>query len=94
MMTQLTEDPKESLFEFPCPFSVKAMGKNHDHFDTIVTDLVRQHVPDLAENAVKTRQSKESNFIAVTVSFTATSRAQLDDVYRALSGHPAVLMAI
>jgi putative lipoic acid-binding regulatory protein len=90
----LPEDPKESLFEFPCSFSVKAMGKSHDQFESLVVALVSQHVPDLPESSTKVRQSKESNFMAVTVTFTAVSREQLDDVYRALSGHPEVLMAI
>lgn len=90
----LPEDPKESLFEFPCQFSVKAMGRSHDQFEALIVSLVRQHVPDLPENSAKIRASKESNFMAVTVTFTAVSREQLDDVYRALSGHPEVLMAI
>jgi putative lipoic acid-binding regulatory protein len=94
MTTVLQEEAKESLFEFPCTFSVKAMGKNQENFDHLVADLVRKHVPDLAADAVKLRNSKANNFVAVTVTFTATSRQQLDDVYISLSGHPSVLMAI
>ncbi|MCH9742990.1 MAG: DUF493 domain-containing protein [Proteobacteria bacterium] len=90
----LPEDPKESLFEFPCTFAVKAMGKASENFDALVASLVRQHVPDLTEGAVKARPSKEGNFTAVTVTFTAHSRAQLDAIYYSLTGHPEVLMAL
>lgn len=94
MSHSLPEDPKESLLEFPCDFAVKAMGRQSDTFDALVASLIRTHVPSLGENAVRVRPSKGGNFIAVTVSFTAESRAQLDAIYQALSDHPDVLMAL
>jgi putative lipoic acid-binding regulatory protein len=90
----IPEDPKESLLVFPCSFVVKAMGRAEGNFVALVTDIVSQHVPNLASNAVKTRPSKAGNFTAVTATFTATSREQLDAIYYALSAHPDVLMAL
>lgn len=90
----LPEDPKESLLHFPCSFSIKAMGRAGTEFDALVASLIRPHVADLAEGAIKVRPSKGGNFIAVTVTFTATSREQLDAIYIDLSGHPDVLMAL
>ncbi|MEO1878982.1 MAG: DUF493 domain-containing protein, partial [Methylococcales bacterium] len=49
----MTEE--QTLFEFPCQFSIKAMGKSRPDFDLIVVSIVRQHVDDLKESAVKTR---------------------------------------
>jgi putative lipoic acid-binding regulatory protein len=40
------------------------------------------------------RPSKNGYFISVTTTINATSKLQLDDLYRELSSHPAVLMAL
>lgn len=91
---QVTTNEEETLFEFPCSFAVKAMGRANCDFDALVVGLVKQHVPDLCEGAVKCRPSSKGNYTAVTVTFTATSKQQLDSVYYSLSGHPDVLWAM
>jgi putative lipoic acid-binding regulatory protein len=84
----------ETLLEFPCQFAIKAMGKTNIEFDLLVIDIVRRHVPDLHEQSVTTRSSKDANYLAVTVMIQATSKAQLDAIYQDLSDHPLVLMAL
>ncbi len=84
----------ESLLTFPCQFPIKVMGKSNLEFDLLVIDIVRRHIPDLHENAVKTRPSKGANYTAVTVTITATSKAQIDAIYLDLTSHPQVLMAL
>lgn len=84
----------ETLLEFPCEFSIKAMGKCEADFDTQVVSIIRQHVPDLPESAVKSRTSKGGKWLAVTVTIQATSKDQLDAIYRALSSHEKVVMAL
>jgi hypothetical protein len=90
----MTHEPQQTLMEFPCPFTIKAMGAAADDFDALVASIVRQYVPDLGEGAVRSKPSKAGNYLAVTVTFEAESRAQLDNIYRALSGHERVLMAL
>ncbi|MBC8518853.1 MAG: DUF493 domain-containing protein [Gammaproteobacteria bacterium] len=90
----IQEGNEETLLEFPCSFSIKAMGKDENDFDTHVTTLVRRHVTDLSEGAVKTRPSKNGNFISVTVTITATSKRQLDDIYYDLTADERVMMAL
>ena len=85
---------EETLFEFPCQFPIKAMGKNSPDFDSIVVAIVRKHVDDLTEGAVKTRESKEGKFCSVTVTITADSKKQLDAIYQSLTDCPDVLMAL
>ncbi len=85
---------EESLIEFPCHFPVKAMGLACDEFDALVVSIVRKHVDDLPEGAVKNRPSKSGKYTSVTVTFEATNRAQLDAIYQELSDHPLVLMAL
>ena len=85
---------EETLFEFPCRFSVKAMGLAEDDFDALVAGIVRAHVPELGEGAVRSRPSKGGKYLSVTVTFEATSKAQLDAIYQALTAHERVLMSL
>ena len=87
-------DEEESPLKFPCEFPIKAMGKTHCNLDIIVAGIVRKHVPDLGENAIKTRTSAQGNYLAVTATITATSRQQLDAIYQDLVDCDAVIMAI
>lgn len=90
----MTQERPDTLMEFPCTFAIKAMGLAAEDFDALVFSLVRQHVPDLAEGAVRSKPSAAGKYVSVTVTFTATSREQLDDIYRTVSGHERVLMAL
>ena len=85
---------EETLFEFPCQFPVKAMGKADLELHLLVLEIVRRHAPDTKEDAVTTRPSKDGNFIAVTVMVEASSKKQLDAIYQDLTDHPHVLMAL
>jgi putative lipoic acid-binding regulatory protein len=87
-------EEEESPLKFPCEFPIKAMGKADCELDIIVVEIVRRHVPDLSEGAVHTRDSTQGNYISVTVTITATSRAQLDAIYQDLVDCEAVIMAL
>ena len=34
-------EKRESLLEFPCSFSVKAMGLSHPEFDSRIVEIIR-----------------------------------------------------
>ena len=85
---------EETLLEFPCQFPIKAMGKNSPDFDSTVVAIVRKHVGDVYEGAVKTRLSKGDKYLSVTVTIEATSKRQLDAIYQGLTDCPEVLMAL
>lgn len=87
-------DEEESLFEFPCEFPIKAMGKADCSLDMTVVEIVRRHAPDISEGKIHTRNSKQGNYIAVTVVVTATSREQLDAIYQDLVDCEDVIMAL
>ena len=82
----------DSPFEFPCEFPIKVIGKADCGLDALVYSLVRPHVPDIGEGAIRGRLSRHGRYQAVTLTITARSREQLDDVYRALTGCKQVLM--
>ena len=70
------------------------MGEASDDFDALVVGIVRRHVPDLGEGAVRAKQSKQGKYVSVTVSFEATSREQLDNLYRELTACEQVRMVL
>ncbi|MDM0115624.1 DUF493 family protein [Variovorax sp. J22R133] len=85
---------KESLIEYPSQFPIKVMGANVDGFVTAVTHTAKQFDPDFDASTVELRDSKSGNYLGVTITVTATSREQLDDLYRALSTHPMVKVVL
>jgi putative lipoic acid-binding regulatory protein len=87
-------EQQQTLLEFPCRFPIKAMGKAGEDFDALVVQLVRRHVPDLNEAAVTLRQSSGGKWVSVTVVVEATSKKQLDAIYRDLSAHEKVVWAL
>ena len=88
------EEREETLFEFPCPFSVKAMGLAADDFDALVVSIISRHVPGLGKGSVQTQSSSGGKYLSVTVTITARSRAQLDALYTELSQHERVAMVL
>ena len=87
-------DNTDELFNFPCDFPIKVMGRADCELENTVVEIVNRHVDELAENAVKSRPSGKGNFIAVTVIVKAHSREQLDNIYLELTAHEHVLMAL
>lgn len=88
-----TPQEQETLLEFPCEFSIKAMGKAEDDFLALVESLVSPH---LEGESLQTRAqaSGKGNYVSVTVTFTAVSKQQLDKVYLSLTGHERLLYVL
>ena len=88
-------DPrKDSLIEYPSKFPIKVMGAKADGFVHAVTELARQFDPTFDAGTIELRDSRGGNYLGVTITITATSREQLDDLYRALSSHPLVKVVL
>jgi len=84
----------ESLLEFPCDFPLKVMGASGDDFAAAVIAVVRRHAPDFDEAGVEQRSSRQGSYVSLTCTVRATSRAQLDALYRELSAHPLVKVVL
>jgi putative lipoic acid-binding regulatory protein len=87
-------DPKDSLIEYPSDFPIKVMGAKHEDFAATIVDLVLEFDPTFHIGRMETRPSAKGNYVGLTVTVRATSRAQLDDLYRALSSHPMVKVVL
>ena len=86
--------PEESLIEYPSAFPIKVMGAQVDGFVEAVVSVARQFDPAFDEATVELRPSKAGNYLGITITVTATSRAQLDELYRTLSTHPMVKVVL
>lgn len=76
--------------EYPIPFTLKVFGANDDTFEGHVQEVVARHAA-LSPHAVHSRLSRNGRYRAVTCSFQAESRAQLDALYAELQADPQVL---
>lgn len=92
--THSTDSRKDSLIEYPSQFPIKVMGVNTDGFVPAVTHLARQFDPTFDAATIELRNSRAGNYLGVTITITATSREQLDDLYTALSSHPLVKVVL
>ena len=81
---------RQELLQFPCRFPLKIMGKQHESFQMTIIEVVRTHAPDVSERDVQSRDSSSGKYASLTVTVTATSREQLDNIYRSLTSHPMV----
>jgi len=87
-------EPGESLLEFPCDFPIKVMGNAHPEFQQTIVAVIREFDGGFDAESVETRPSSGGNYLGLTVTVRATSRAHLDDIYRALTGHPMVKVVL
>jgi len=93
-MTMREIPPEESLIEYPSRFPIKVMGANVDGFAAAIVAVAQQFDPAFDASTVEHRPSKGGNYLGLTITITATSRAQLDELYRTLSTHPMVKVVL
>jgi putative lipoic acid-binding regulatory protein len=84
----------ETALEFPCRFPIKMMGRDTPEFRTTARALVEKHAGEVADDAVQAATSRNGRFVSVTVTITATSKRQLDAIYRDVTAHEDILMAL
>ncbi len=74
----MTNDEKALVF--PCEFPIKIFGKKTTDFEVATLAIIKKHVEELKEDALSYRESEQSHYVAITVTITAESKAQLDDL--------------
>ena len=84
----------ETLIEFPCDFPIKVMGATRDGFAQAIVEVVLRHAPDFDAAKVEMRPSRAGNYLSLTCTIRATSKPQLDALYRELTAHPWVKIAL
>ncbi|MBU3712608.1 MAG: DUF493 family protein [Limnohabitans sp.] len=85
---------RDSLIDYPCAFPIKVMGLKVEGFVHAMTEVAERFDPSFDASTIELRPSKGGNYLGVTLTVQATSRAQLDDLYRALTSHPMVKVVL
>lgn len=86
--------PERSLIEYPSAFPIKVMGAHVEGFTEVVVAVARQFDPTFDPSTIESRPSRAGNYLGLTITVTATSREQLDALYRTLSTHPMVKIVL
>jgi len=84
----------KSLIEYPSAFPIKVMGLNVDGFVDAMVSIARKFDTGFDAATVELRPSTAGKYLGVTLTVTATSREQLDELYRTLSTHPMVKIVL
>jgi hypothetical protein len=79
---------RESLIDYPSAFPIKVVGNNENGFVHAITYIAKQFDPTFDATTVELRESGGGKYLGITITVLATSREQLDELYRALSTHP------
>jgi hypothetical protein len=82
--------PGAPLIEYPSAFPIKVLGAHVAGFTEAIVAVAAAFDPDFDATTVEARPSKAGNYLGLTITVTATSREQLDELYRTLSTHPMV----
>jgi putative lipoic acid-binding regulatory protein len=92
-----TEGPADRLSEllqFPVDFPIKIMGARVDEFANEIAAVIIRHAPDFDVSTLELRSSSKGNYLGLTATICATSRDQLDAIYRELTSHPLVKVVL
>lgn len=86
--------PEETLLVFPCDFPLKVLGHAQAGYAQAVLEVVTRHAPDFDAATVDMKPSRGGKYLSITCVIRATSREQLDRLYRELCDHPMVVMVL
>ena len=86
--------PEKSLIQYPSAFPIKVMGPHVPGFEEAIVAVALNFDPTFDASTVERRPSKGNNYLGLTITITATSREQLDELYRTLSTHPMVKIVL
>ena len=87
-------DGSDDLFQFPCDFPIKVMGRDSEAFRSLTLAIVERHAGPLEAGRISERASSKGQFLALTYTIVARDRAQLDAIYRDLTSSGVVLVAL
>ena len=85
---------QESLIEYPSRFPIKVIGQRVDGLVHAITNIAKELDPSFDASTIELRESSSGKYLGVTITITATSREQLDELYRTLSTHPMVKVVL
>jgi uncharacterized protein len=92
--TDVSVAPEPSPIKYPSRFPIKVLGANVAGFAEAMAVIARRFDPGFDAATIEVRPSKGHKYLGLTINVTATSREQLDELYRTLSTHPMVKVVL
>ncbi len=80
------------LWNFPCDFMFKAMAYANQGAEDQIISVINKFVP--GDYIPKLNPSKKGNYVGVSVTFKATSKQQLDEIYLAVNALECVKVCL
>ena len=80
----------DDVFNFPCDYPIKIIGKDLPNFESTVRNIIELHVGKLHNNQITSKESSKGAYISLTVRIIASSRSQLDAINKSLQNCPMV----
>ena len=76
--------------QFPIEFPLKVVCTAGDDLADLIGELITRHASGFDSATISIRESGKGKYHSLTCTITATSREQLDGLYRELHAHPRV----
>jgi len=70
------------------------MGRNTPEFRMTAVSIVEAHTGLVDDERIRSTVSRNGRFVSITVTISAQSQHQLDEIYEDVSAHDDVLMAL
>lgn len=80
--------------EFPCRYPVKVMGVAGAGLETDVVPVCQRHAPEVDAEQMTVRESRQGNYLSVTVVIRATGEDQLRALFEDLKAMSSVKMVL
>jgi len=82
----------DELWKFPCPFPFKAMAYANRKAEDEIVSVIQKFVP--GDYIPKLNPSSKGTYVSVSVTFTASSKDQLDEIYQAVNALDCVKVCL
>jgi uncharacterized protein len=86
------QDYVNELWQFPCEFLFKAMAFANVNAEDKIVSVIQEFVP--GDYVPKLTPSSKGTYVSVSVSFTATSKEQLNQIYVAVNALDCVKVCL
>jgi putative lipoic acid-binding regulatory protein len=90
----MTTTPPETLITFPCDFVIKVIGLLTPTFVAEMTAITQKYFPEFTPANIQYNTSKQSKYLALTLTVHALDKKTLDKLYFELSAHPNCKMVL
>ncbi len=90
----MSEAKDDKPLDFPCDFPIKMMGRDQAEFREAAVALVEQHAGGIPDSAIRITNSRHGNFLSITITIKAKNQNQVDAIYRDLTEHDEILVAL